>query len=158
MSNWKKIPNFPYEVSDMGEIRNAKGKTLKPRIHTNGYQRVQLCSDGTQREEYIHTLVCEAFCGPRPDTDWEVDHINGDRADNRSDNLRWITITANRERRNLVKGINSPHAKLTEDDVRRIKSTPRHITSDKTMAMSLSVARETVRDIRNGKGWKHVTI
>lgn len=31
MENWKKIRNYPYEVSNLGSVRNLKGLVLKQR-------------------------------------------------------------------------------------------------------------------------------
>lgn len=45
---------------------------------------------------YAHRVVCEAFHGLCPGDKPEVDHINRDRSDNSSANLRWSTVVANR--------------------------------------------------------------
>lgn len=43
----------------------------------------------------VHRLVCEAFHGEYPEGKSEVDHINRNRADNSTENLRWSTPSEN---------------------------------------------------------------
>lgn len=151
---WAAILNFPYEVSDAGNVRRiGRGNVLKPKAHTNGYRRVSL---GAGNDRYVHRLVCEAFHGPSPNDGWHADHINGNRSDNRLSNLRWMSPHDNRALRKFQKGEGSANAKLTEEQVRYIRRTTRSERSDREMASGFGVSRETVRDIRKFKGWKHV--
>lgn len=42
----------------------------------------------------VHSLVAEAFLGPRPEG-YDIDHINSTKTDNRAENLRYVTHTQN---------------------------------------------------------------
>ena len=46
-----------------------------------------------------HLLVAKKFLGPKPGPDYQVDHINRVRDDNRVENLRWVTRAENCENR-----------------------------------------------------------
>jgi hypothetical protein len=43
----------------------------------------------------VHRIVAMAFNGPSPSTDHVVDHVDTNRQNNRSDNLRWVTRLEN---------------------------------------------------------------
>lgn len=149
---WKLIPDECYEVSSLGRVRSPSGRILAPRKHTNGYQRVSL---GAGRDRYVHRLVCLAFFGPPPSGN-HADHINGSRDDNRAENLRWVTPEENRACRKVRQGSAHGNSKLTEQLVRDIRAGKIDGTN-RQIAHALSVSRETVRDVRNGKLWRHVS-
>lgn len=88
------IPNFQeYQVDIMGNIyRN--GKILKQQTNTHGYKHIHLSINGNVTTCLIHRLVAMAFI-PNPDGKPCVDHIDGDRTNNKVDNLRWVTINEN---------------------------------------------------------------
>ncbi len=91
---WRPIKGFPYDVSDMGQVRRSqgaslpKGSPLHP-VNLFGYPAVGLWKDGEQFGQ-IHLLVLEAFVGPCP-PDHQSNHKNGRRDDNRVENLEWVT-------------------------------------------------------------------
>ena len=104
---WKSIPDFPkYEISNLGrvkslarEITEHSGRTRKQREKllkgdiTFGYNRVALYNKDFKKRVVVHRLVYSAFVG---DIDGKfIDHINGDRNDNRLENLRLATIQQN---------------------------------------------------------------
>jgi hypothetical protein len=45
--------------------------------------------------ERVHRIVCVAFHGPPPSNQHVVDHIDTNRANNRPENLRWLTRLEN---------------------------------------------------------------
>ena len=93
MESWKVIYDFPnYEISNYGNVRNNT-KIVKAVPNKHGYNVVVLCN-GIRKSVNIHRLVAAAFI-PNPDNKPCIDHIDGDRANNHADNLRWVTVKEN---------------------------------------------------------------
>ena len=91
--NWKTINGYDdYQVSDEGEVRSLKfGKTIirKPSTNMQGYFRVSLWQNGEEKHYKVHRLVLCAFVGPCP-AGMEANHLDGDKSNNRLENLEWI--------------------------------------------------------------------
>lgn len=92
----KDIPGFPgYKASPTGRIwstlpwRGRAGRWMEGKL-TSGYRAVTI--RGT--DAYVHHLIAETFIGPRPDG-MEVRHLNGDKLDNRVENLAYGTHAEN---------------------------------------------------------------
>ena len=83
-----------YLVSDEGFVLSQKGKPLKPSKSPNGYYVATICVDGKPISVAVHTLVARAFCdGYSPEL--QVNHIDGNKENNRANNLEWVTAGEN---------------------------------------------------------------
>jgi hypothetical protein len=128
---WKPAPGQAYLlVSNIGRVKRLQGETIFTRmahgkLHTvkrsfsetilepadngHGYQVVAF----NGKKHYVHRLVAGAFVD-NPDNLPEVDHINGDRADNRAENLRWTTRTGN-----MANKLTQARHRKNSDDLKR---------------------------------------
>lgn len=109
---WKDIPTYEgiYQASSWGRIRTAPGKTttnkryskrvwkvrvLKGRgYNTNMGLRVSLWKDGKCKDWLVARLVAMTFLGFPKESD-TVNHKNGNRLDNRIENLEWLSLADN---------------------------------------------------------------
>ena len=107
---WKPVVGYEglYEVSNVGRVRSlprdiiqsngkkirTKGKILILWLQNKGYKMTCLRRDNRSKFKLVHQLVGKAFI-PNPDNKPFIDHINGNRSDNRVENLRWCTAKEN---------------------------------------------------------------
>jgi len=83
-----------YLVCDEGYILSKRGKPLKPSINHNGYQVVNLMVNNKRVGVAVHTLVARAFCDGYKEN-LTVNHKDGNKLNNNSENLEWITSKEN---------------------------------------------------------------
>lgn len=95
---WKPIEGYEgiYEVSASGRVRNVKkaGRMMTGSTVTHGYKAVTLHKNGCGKMMLVHRIVAEHFI-PNPENKPQVNHINGNKADNRVENLEWATAQEN---------------------------------------------------------------
>ena len=94
---WKPTHIFPneYLVSDDGKVMSIRsGRILKPTTDKDGYLYYVLCVNGNRKTIKAHRLVAMAFID-NPHNKPAIDHINGNKTDNRVKNLRWVTNKEN---------------------------------------------------------------
>lgn len=96
MEIWKTIKDFPnYEISNCGNVRNRiTGKRLKKQIKEKGYLGVILHKDKKKYNLRVHRIVAMEFVENHKNKPY-VNHINGDKKDNNSCNLEWVTPSEN---------------------------------------------------------------
>lgn len=108
---WRPIPGYEnlYEVSNEGRVRSLRiGTRIKvkenrimcQKYDTNGYLRVNLHKDGSQRSELVSRMVAKAFV-PNPNGFPEVGHNDDNKMNNTPENLYWTTQQENLVHNNL---------------------------------------------------------
>lgn len=98
MTEWRPVPGYEglYEVSELGDIRNARpsqgrpaGYELSPQANPRtGCAVVRLYGPQGGKTLAVHRLVARAFLGDPP-AGAKVRRRNGVKADNRAENLEW---------------------------------------------------------------------
>lgn len=104
METWKDVEGYEglYQVSDEGRVKSLKKRfgrqegerIMKPSMEWCGYMRLGLTKDGKARIFAVHRLVAKAFI-PNPENKPVINHIDGNRANNRVENLEWATYKEN---------------------------------------------------------------
>ena len=118
MEQWKPIEGTDgkYEVSNLGRVR-TNGKRpglLKLTKQKSGYRYAMIqLSNGKQKNCRVHRLVAEHFL-PNPDNMKEVNHKDGNKDNNRADNLEWCTRSHN-VKHSFDTGLKQPHRWTAEE-------------------------------------------
>lgn len=154
---WRIIPGYePYEASNFGRVRRGE-KLRKPTVNRRGgYHSVVLGLGGRKSKvnAYVHQLVLFAFVGPRPNG-LEAAHLNGDPADNRLANLRWVTHTENMGHQRAHGTSGRQPAKLSRekaDQIRRLRQAQG--LKHRELAERFGVAPITIWRVLSGGIWR----
>lgn len=107
MEKWRPVETYEglYEVSDYGRVRSLPreirgkagaryirpGRVLKQKTDKDGYRQVGLTVDRKVVSFQVHRLVAAAFVIKLNSADVTVNHADLDKANNRADNLEWMT-------------------------------------------------------------------
>lgn len=97
--DWRPVPGYEnlYSINRNGEVKSfhktQDGYILRQNI-CRGYTCVKLSNKGKDSSRNIHRLLAETFI-PNPQQKPCVNHINGNKLDNRLTNLEWVTYSEN---------------------------------------------------------------
>ena len=174
---WEDIENYEgfYQVSNYGRVKSlsrkisngtgfyiSKEKILNGHINSKGYIQVELKGNPV----LVHRLVAKAFI-PNVDNKPQVNHIDGNKANNRVENLEWCTnsenqIHAYKNGLNIHSGKSGrPKKKVCQIDLKTGKII-NIFNSIAEARRSLGVSKDNISQVCNGKrhkclgyGWKY---
>ncbi len=93
-----------YQVSNLGRVKSfnrGKERILKPCLDRYGYFHVTLSKNGKQKGCTIHRLVATTFI-PNPNNLPQINHIDGNKTNNKIENLEWCTAQENVTHRDII--------------------------------------------------------
>lgn len=172
---WRSIPGSDgyYSVSDLGRVRSEpvrtstvgrqRGRMIRCYCDSKGYLMFGLCLPGRKRvPTKVHRAVALAFLGPCP-SGAQVNHISGDKTDNRPVNLEYVTCLENihhawrtgLRRADQLRGEKHGRAKLTEKQVREIRSAQGGSPAT-VLARRFGVTPQAILAVQNYETWRHV--
>ena len=95
---WKDVVGYEglYQVSNLGRVKSIrKDKIMSTPLNAkDGYLRVNLKKNGTQKQTLVHRLVEESFVENKNGFT-QVNHIDEDKTNNCETNLEWCTAKYN---------------------------------------------------------------
>lgn len=163
---WKKIDGYDYEVSNFGSVRNLSGKIMK--LKGSRYLNVGLHGNGEPQKFFlVHRLVAECFVPGKTEARNQVNHIDGNRHNNRASNLEWCTQSENQKhayRTGLQKTNFKQLRKNSENKKKRFELENRRTKERKSFSCIKEAAEyigcneKTVRNIKESRvmsrtGW-----
>ncbi len=87
--------NKTYSISSFGRVYNKNKKQLLNICDNgHGYKYVSIKIDNKTGKQYVHRLVAKHFID-NPENKKEVNHIDGDKSNNKLSNLEWVTRSEN---------------------------------------------------------------
>jgi hypothetical protein len=163
----KQIPGFDnYFMSSDLQIYKKLVNRLKKinfSIPKSGYKTVKLRKNGKEHSLLLHRLIAICYIGHPPKDKPFVCHNNGNKLDNRIENLRWDNQTGNMKdcifhgTRACTKGENNGRHKLSNTDIKKILtlySTGKY--SQPKLGKLFKVCKSTIGNIVRKESWKHV--
>lgn len=174
----KPIPGYEqyYSVSNYGRVfshnyrKTGKFHELaqsylydKRRSSTSMYKRAKMWHINKNTPTAIHRLVAITFI-PNPYGLPQVNHIDGNKSNNRSNNLEWCSVSTNNKHAAITGlhvyafGEDHSNAILTEDQARYIKEQVKnpYIGQLDDLASQFCVSKHCIFDIKRGKTWAHL--
>ena len=165
---WRDIKDYEglYQVSNMGRvrsIRNGKIRIFKIAEKYLSYYAVHFRENGINKMFKVHRLVAQAFI-PNPENKPCVNHIDGNKWNNRADNLEWVDQSENNLHaiRIGLRKYDQPHIKarkLTPEDVRFIRENYKPYDKEfgqSALAKKFGVSHGEIYHIINNKIFKDV--
>ena len=101
MEEWKDVPGYEwlYKASNLGNIKSLyfwKERIIKSCSDWRGYLHLLLVKNKIRKDFKEHRLICLTFLD-NPDNKKEVNHKDGNRLNNRLENLEWCTRSENEQ-------------------------------------------------------------
>lgn len=166
LEKWVDTPDGCYAVSNTGKVKRIKpgmratvGKVLKPQCDGRYYHvRLGLGKLGI-KIRMVHSLVAEAFLGPRP-KGFNVNHKDTNKLNNNISNLEYVTQKENAQHaasNELYRRGSSNHmSKLTEKNVIEIRRRISGSESNRSISKDFDVSATAIYHIKNGTNWKYL--
>ena len=174
---WRDVKGYEneYSVSNSGKIKSKvriynynnlsvqrDKQILNPSFDINGYFVVGLCKNGFMRTIKVHRIVAIGFL-QNPNNLPEVNHIDGDKSNNKVENLEWSTSRDNKLhafRLGLMvarKGSDCNLAKLTENDILEIRKISINTTlTQREIAEKYGITQQQISKIIRRQRWAHL--
>lgn len=162
----KVVQDYPnYLVTNFGRIYSLNtNRFLKQHKNRGGYFSVNMCIAGLKpRNARVHRLVARAFLEEMPEDKPDVNHIDGNKENNRIENLEWSNKSLNGFHAhklglnvcNPQKGSKHGMARLSDEDIKTIRELKKTETN-KQIASRYNISTTHVWRIVTNRGWKHL--
>ncbi len=163
METWVDVPDYEglYKISSFGRLMSNRansgslkyraGYIKKPQFNGNGYYFYNLYKNGVSKMFFVHRIVAICFI-KNTNLFPEVNHKDGDKSNNKSSNLEWVTSSNNKKHAYAIglmqMGDGHYKTKIKDSDILYIRKS---LKSAKQLAYDFSVSISCIYKIRNLK-------
>ncbi len=168
VEEWKPVVGWEglYEVSNLGQVKRVgkeqgtKCKVLRQVLRKDGRYSVSLSRKSKSGHLLVHALVAAAFIGPKP-IGKDVNHIDGNKQNNASSNLEYITRSENIKHsyrlgiHPRMQGELCGQSKLSSFQVAEIKRLRKSGMRYDHISPYFDVSPQHISRICRGIDWKH---
>lgn len=153
----KEILNFEgrYTIDENGNIY-SNGKKMKPYIINSGYLAIKLQYKGKRYHYLVHRLVAEYFLKGSG----VVDHIDGNRLNNKASNLRYCTQFENLHFHGYYynSGVSHYSSIFNEKDIKNIRDCreTKHMRNCEIYKLYPSISHSAIDQVLNYKTYKKI--
>lgn len=146
------IPGFGkrYSAREDGVIIGPSDRPIVGTKDRYGYRRTTLRDERGKKNHMIHSLICSAWHGERP-KGLDCGHLDGDKDNNRPENLRWITRSENHFQKRLHGTSDSNRTKMPLEKYLLVAAGIQAGLSKRAISKAVGVSMSIVSAIRVGR-------
>jgi hypothetical protein len=154
-----------YEVTEDGQVfsyRRGSKTLLRGVLNGSGYIQVRVVGPKGRALYLLHRMVAQAFVA-NPEGKPHVNHIDGDKRNNRAENLEWVTNKENIQHSWRIglrcgnDGAKNGRAKLNEEQVAEIRELLSQGARQVDVAAQFGVGQAQVSRIARRESWPKVS-
>ena len=154
---------YPYYITKNGEVWSEYSqKFISTQKDKDGYLKVRIaCTDlpSGRWKTSVHRLVLETYQPFIGMENFQVNHIDGNKENNRLDNLEWVTCQQNiaHAMNNHLRAEINGSAKLTKEQVHLICKLLEEGNTNLFLGKIFNVHPDTIGRIRRKKSWTSIS-